>query len=117
MLNTVRDKTKKLEKKVEGDALKTGNNALNDLKNTAVEGAKALTDSIIDSEGPGGDNMGKISDLQRRSRAETTKLDNLLQKLEKKIDLVGQKMARQTQKPIVEATNQRKVLDLTEGIK
>ena len=51
------------------------------------------------------DNMDKINELKQRSQTQTTKLGNLLSRLDKKLELVGQKMARKTQKPMLEAAN------------
>ena len=134
MFDTVRDAHHNFSKGVElanqaavktilrGAQTSTRTEMIKDMFNTArvmaqQSGTEAVADATIGPEQPGEDNMDKINDLQRRSKDQTTQLGNLLQKLEKKIELVGQKMTRKTQQPIVEAANQRKILDLTEGIK
>ena len=58
-----------------------------------------------------------IAKLANRSKEQTEKLNSLLESLSTKLDHVGEKMARDTHKPIIEAKNKQRIMALTEGLK
>ena len=78
---------------------------------------KRQEDAIEAVNGPTTGNDTAIQKLAARSKEQTEKLNSLLESLSTKLEYVGDKMARDTHKPIIEAKNKQRIMALTEGLK